>query len=120
MKRSFVLFLLVIALLPSIYARYLVVTLNQGKRIAFDLEEQNVQMTYNDKQLLFNGYAVTRARIKELRIYTNCPEDATYVNISSPQVSDTKPADIYDLSGRRVTDLKPGFYIINNKKIIIR
>ncbi|MCR5180729.1 MAG: hypothetical protein K6C30_05885 [Bacteroidaceae bacterium] len=120
MKRIFVTLVLALALLPSINARYLVVTLYQGQRIAFDIEEQNVQMTHNDKQLFFNGYAITRSRIKELRIFTNLPDGATYVNVDTPLAADAKPAVIYDLSGRRVTDLKPGFYIINNKKVVIR
>ncbi len=120
MKRIFVFLLMTTVLLPSIYARYLVVTLYQGQRIAFDLEEQNVQMTYNDKQLFFNGYAITRSRIKELRIFTNLPDGATYVNVDTPLAPEAKPAVIYDLSGRRVTDLRPGIYIINNKKVVIQ
>lgn len=120
MKRLFIIILMATALLPSINARYLVVTLHQGQRIAFDLEEQNVQMTYNEKQLFFNGYAITRSRIKELRILTNIPDGATYVNVNSPKTSDAKPAVIYDLSGRRVSDLRPGIYIINNKKVVIQ
>jgi hypothetical protein len=38
----------------------------------------------------------------------------------SPLTSQLSPSTIYDLQGRKVSELKKGIYIINGKKIIIR
>ena len=110
-----------VALLPGLCARCLVVTLSNGQRLAFDLDDRDVVMTTQGNQLVFNGYNIHRERITEFRIFAKAPEGAIAVGIQ--EVSGERNSvrsEVYDLSGRRITALKPGIYVINNKKIVIR
>lgn len=108
-------------LLSTASARCLVITLQDGQRLAFDITEQEVVMTHTEAQLTFNGYTIDRTNIKEFRIHAERPQDAIAVGITNIQpLSPDDAHSIHDLSGREVTHLRPGIYIINHKKIIIR
>ena len=42
------------------------------------------------------------------------------VYIKSVQTSSDKAQDYYDLSGRKVTKLSKGIYIVNGKKVLVK
>jgi len=125
----------------AVSARELVVTLQNGQRIAFHLSStEDVVMTQTAEQVILSGTALNRSDIKELRIFQQLPEDAIPVGIQdiendgfaihhSPFIMDSTA--VYDLSGRRVAtsalefatqSVRPraGVYLINNKKVVIR
>ena len=120
MKRIMLIVLAAFLMWPNIGARCLIITLLDGQRLAFELDNQDVVMKHNNSQLTFNGYSIG-ANIKEFRIHARRPQDAIAVGITSVQ---STPKDemhtIHDLSGRHVKQLRPGIYIINRKKIVIR
>ena len=107
-------------LAPSLSARCLVITLKNGQRMAFQLDEGNVVMTHTDTQLNFNGMTIDREQIMEFRIFAQTPKDAITVGMKSVKgEEDNAKPEIYDLSGRRATNLRPGIYVINKKKVVI-
>ncbi len=121
MKRLLLIILAAFLLLPSIGARCLVVTLKGGQRMAFQLDDQNVVMTHSDTQLTFNGLSIDRSQIQEFRIHEQTPKDAIAVGVESVRTRiASAPYAVYDLSGRRVQQLRPGIYVINKKKVVIR
>ncbi len=120
-------------LLPqSTPARDLVVTLKDGTRIAYPLTAQDkVKMLPGEEAFTLNGQTYQLANVKELRLFKQTPEGAIPVGVKDIHDALQIPADdgIYDLSGRKVAEttsassiqqLKPGIYIINHQKVIIR
>jgi len=121
MKRIILMFLAAFLLLPVINARCLVVTLKSGQRMAFQLDDQDVVMTHTDTQLTFNGLSIERDQIQEFRIHEATPKDAIAVGVESLSSDQARaPYAVYDLSGRRVQQLRPGVYVINKKKVVLR
>lgn len=121
MKRIILMFLAAFLWLPVINARCLVVTLKSGQRMAFQLDDQDVVMTHTDTQLTFNGLSIERDQIQEFRIHEATPKDAIAVGVESLSSDQTRaPYAVYDLSGRRVQHLRPGVYVINKKKVVLR
>ena len=118
----------------AVDARELVVTLQNGQRVAFHLSStEDVVMTQTAEQVLFNGTALNRADIKELRIFQQLPQDAIPVGIQSVENGQLtmEHEAVYDLSGRRVAAsamelanqrLRPraGVYLIHNKRVVVR
>lgn len=124
----------------SISARELVVTMQNGQRIAFHLTAtEDIVMTQSEEQVFLNGTPLNRADIKEFRIFQELPADAIPVGIqdiendgsthNSPFIIDD--AAVYDLGGRRVAAsaldfatqrVRPraGIYFINNKKVVVK
>lgn len=115
----------------STQARELVLTLNDGSRVAFHLSEDNKQtacLTVSDETIVINGITYARDQFKELRIYKELPEGVDIADaIQGIGVGPAAPADnaIYDLSGRRIcaaegsqAQLRKGVYIINHKKVV--
>ena len=115
-------------------ARELVVTLQNGQRIAFHLSAtEDVLMTQTAEQVILGGTPLNRADIKELRIFQQLPEDAIPVGVQSMEHGQwtMDNAAVFDLGGRQVADnalelatrrVRPraGVYLINNKKVVIR
>lgn len=121
MKRILLTTLLALTIGQGMDARSLVITLSNGQRLAFGLDEQNVVMTEEGNQLYFNGYSINRIRITEFRIFEQAPADAIQVGIKDLATGKTtESSTIVDLSGRPVQHLKPGIYVINRKKVVIR
>lgn len=132
MKRIFLSILLGILLAQGAGARCLVVTLANGVRMAFDLDE-DVVMRSSDTQLTFNDVSINRKDIKEFRIFKERPADTIAVGIKELKSEGMRNGQgagaVQDLGGRYVTtrpdvgrlsQLKPGIYIINHKKVVIR
>ncbi len=118
----------------SASARELVVTMQNGQRIAFHLSAtEDVVMTQSEEQVFLNGTPLNRADIKEFRIFQQLPEDAIPVGMQEIENGTLviENAAVYDLSGRRVADsalqlatkrVRPhaGVYLINNRKVVVR
>ena len=76
MKKNLLLLLSVLAV-SIVQARELVVTMQNGQRVAFHLSStEEVLMTQTEEQVLLNGMAMNRTDIKEFRIFQQLPEDA--------------------------------------------
>ena len=133
MKRLLISFLCV-GLVFAASARELVVTLQNGQRIAFHLSSsEDVLMTQTEEQVTIGGTTFSREEIKEFRIFQQLPADAIPVGVQDVEDGEwrMKNAAVYDLGGRRVADSalefvrqaqrpRAGVYLINNKKIVIR
>ncbi|MBO4801456.1 MAG: hypothetical protein J5545_06260 [Bacteroidaceae bacterium] len=114
-------------------ARELVVTLQNGQRIAFHLSSsEDVVMTQAEGHVTLGGTTFNRAEIQEFRIFQQLPADAIPVGIQAAE-DELGSADtaVYDLGGRRVADSalefatqvsrpRAGVYLINKKKVVIR
>ena len=135
LKMKKILLLLVLALaVCRVQARELVVTMQNGQRIAFHLSAtEDVVMTQSEEQVYLNGTPLKRADIKEFRIFQQLPEDAIPVGIQEMENGKLiiENVAVFDLSGRRVADsalqlaTKPvrpraGVYLINNRKVVVR
>lgn len=55
-------------------------------------------------------------------VSVNIVEDGTVTRISGVELNETVTGDVYDLSGRKMnaTTLKPGIYVKNGKKVIVK
>lgn len=121
MRRFIAFAVLMTLLLSTIGARCLVITLKGGQRMAFQLDEQNVVMTHTETQLTFNGLSIDRESIQEFRIHEETPKDAIAVGVQRVRADKHETGyAVFDLSGRKVNNLRPGIYVINHKKVVIR
>ena len=66
MKRILLTTLLALTIGQGMVARSLVITLSNGPRLAFGLDEQNVVMTEDGNQLYFNGYSLNHMKKRKI------------------------------------------------------